>query len=372
MPEPPSRTPDRDNNVDASRSFKRAFFGSVIEARDASPNRLKRNRMTQPIHLIQFRNSGNRACCALLDGNTARPNAEGDSTYDLATRAINSRRSLMDMISEVDWASPHPVSSLTLLPPATHPDPAHLHGPGTGLTHLGSANARSAMHAAGNQETDSMRMFRWGIEGGRPEGDVPGAEPEWFYKGNGHTLISPGAPIESPSFAMDAGEEPELAGVYLIGPCGTPFRLGFAISNEFSDHVLERRNYLLLAHSKLREYSIGPALRVGPAPDDIRGVSRILRKDAVIWSKPFLTGEANMSHSLANLEHHHFKYALFRQPGDVHVHMFGTATLSFADGIQCENGDVYEIEAEGFGPALRNPLCIDLKVGQRRVSVSTL
>ena len=94
MPEPPSRTPDRDNHVDASRSFTRAFFGSVVEARDASPKRLKRNRMTQPIHLIQFRNSGNRACCALLDGNTARPNAEGDSTYDLATRAINSRRQL--------------------------------------------------------------------------------------------------------------------------------------------------------------------------------------------------------------------------------------------------------------------------------------
>ena len=41
-----------------------------------------------------------------------------------------------------------------------------------------------------------------------------------------------------------------------------------------------------------------------------------------------------MSHTIANLEHHHFKYGLFRQPGDVHVHMFGTATLSFADGIK--------------------------------------
>ena len=58
-----------------------------------------------------------------------------------------------------------------------------------------------------------------------------------------------------------------------------------------------------------------------------------------------------MSHTIANLEHHHFKYGLFCQPGDVHVHMFGTATLSFADGIKPEAGDVFEIEARRFRPA---------------------
>lgn len=61
-----------------------------------------------------------------------------------------------------------------------------------------------------------------------------------------------------------------------------------------------------------------------------------------------------MSHSLSNLEHHHFKYELFRQPGDVHVHFFGTATLSFADGVRVLPGDVFEISAPGFGLALRN------------------
>src|SRR3712207_8445305 len=53
-----------------------------------------------------------------------------------------------------------------------------------------------------------------------------------------------------------------------------------------------------------------------------------------IWQKPFLTGESNMSHSIANLEYHHFKYEMFRRPGDVHIHFFGTATLSVADGIR--------------------------------------
>ena len=63
-----------------------------------------------------------------------------------------------------------------------------------------------------------------------------------------------------------------------------------------------------------------------------------------------------MSHSIANLEHHHFKYAGFRRPGDVHVHFFGTATLSFSDGIATQPGDVFEIEAAPFTLPLRNKL----------------
>lgn len=63
-----------------------------------------------------------------------------------------------------------------------------------------------------------------------------------------------------------------------------------------------------------------------------------------------------MSHSIANLEHHHFKYALFRRPGDIHVHFFGTATLSFSEGIATRPGDVFEIEAAPFGLPLRNRL----------------
>ena len=98
---------------------------------------------------------------------------------------------------------------------------------------------------------------------------------------------------------------------------------------------------------------------MGDPPEDIRGTSKILRGGTTLWEKPFLSGEANMSHTVANLEHHHFKYNLFRQPGDVHIHMFGTATLSFADGVRAEAGDVFEISAPDFGLPLRNPLKIE-------------
>ncbi|BCH28528.1 fumarylacetoacetate (FAA) hydrolase [Mesorhizobium sp. L-8-10] len=246
-----------------------------------------------------------------------------------------------------------------LVSPISHADPAHLHLTGTGLTHLGSAATRDAMHkklAGEEQLTDSMKMFRMGLEGGKPPTGEIGVQPEWFYKGNGVTAVAPGAPLVSPDFARDGGEEPEIAGIYVIGDDGTPLRVGFALANEFSDHVTERMNYLYLAHSKLRNASFGPEILVGDLPADIRGTSRILRGGKTLWEKPFLSGEANMSHTIANLEHHHFKYPLFRQPGDVHVHMFGTATLSFADGIRAEPGDVFEISAPDFGLPLRNVL----------------
>jgi len=213
------------------------------------------------------------------------------------------------------------------------------------------------MHrAAAAHESDSMRMFREGLERGKPAAGETGCQPEWFYKGNGAQLVAPGAALTMPAFAQDGGEEPELAGIYLIGPDGTPFRLGLCLANEFSDHITEKHNYLWLAHSKLRPAALGPELLVGPPPPDVRGTSRILRDGKLLWEKPFLSGEANMSHSLANLEHHHFKYDLFRRPGDVHVHFFGTATLSFGDGVRTRPGDIFEIEAAPFALPLRNPL----------------
>jgi hypothetical protein len=117
---------------------------------------------------------------------------------------------------------------------------------------------------------------------------------------------------------------------------------------------MEKQNYLYLAHSKLRPCSFGPELLVGDLPNDIRGSVRILRKGQVYWEKPFLSGEDNMSHTIANLEHHQFKYTGFRHPGDVHIHFFGTATLSFTDGIRLEPGDQVEITAASFGRSLLN------------------
>lgn len=315
-----------------------------------------------PVHLVQMRTESGDRCLAAVDPTgDARRVAGATTTYELAMAAIAAGISLMDAIAAGMTAEALDLDSALsdgrLLPAISHPDPAHLLLSGTGLTHLGSAEGRDRMHraAAGGHDTDSMRMFRSGLEGGKPAGGPPGAQPEWFYKGNGGAVVGPDAVIPSPAFALEGSEEPEIAGVYVIDRDGLPRRLGFCLANEFSDHTTERGNYLWLAHSKLRPAALGAEL-IGALPDDVRGTSRVRREGKVLWEKPFLTGEANMSHSIANLEHHHFKYALFRRPGDVHVHFFGTATLSFADGIAIRPGDEFEIEAHPFRLPVRNTL----------------
>jgi hypothetical protein len=300
------------------------------------------------------------------------------SVYDIAAAAIRRKTTLAGIVAAAGTKGEANPAALMkagrVLPPIDHPDPAHLLITGTGLTHLGSAATRDSMHqrvtsVAEETLTDSMKMFRMGLEGGKPRKGALGVQPEWFYKGDGSFVVAPGQPLTSPWFAADGGEEPEVAGIYMVGPDGMPYRLGHALLNEFSDHVTERGNYLWLAHSKLRPCSFGPELLLGPLPKDIRGTSRIRRGGDIVFDQPFLTGEANMSHSLWNLEAHHFKYDWFRRPGDVHVHTFGTATLSVASGIRTEAGDVFEISAPGFGLPLVNPLAVGKK---KKVAVRTL
>ncbi len=307
--------------------------------------------------LIQFAQGGARGVAALDAAGQAYKLNDTTSTLALAHEALAQGTGLADLANTRRGAALD-LAGVTLLSSIDHVDPAHLLVSGTGLTHLGSAEGRDKMHkaAAAGAATDSMRMFLEGAEGGKPAPGQTGQQPEWFYKGDGSILVAPGTPLHRPGFAQDGGEEPEIAGIYVIDANGTPVRLGFTLGNEFSDHVTERHNYLWLAHSKLRQAALGPELLLGSLPEDIRGTSRIIRGGAILWEKPFLSGEANMSHSIANLEHHHFKYAQFRRAGDVHVHFFGTATLSFADGIETQEGDVFEVSADAFTLPVSNPL----------------
>src|SRR5881275_2079469 len=255
------------------------------------------------LRLLQHRSAEGERSVIADDGQSARFLEGVSSTRELALQAIETEATLADLVAQlgggvqVDIAAE--LDAGRIIVPIDHPDPAHLIVSGTGLTHLGSADARDQMHqaaAAAEKQTDSMRMFLEGIQGGKPGEGETGCQPEWFYKGDGAQLVAPGQPLAMPDFAADGGEEPELAGIYMIGPDGAPYRLGLCLANEFSDHVTERQNYLLLAHSKLRQAALGPELLVGPPPEHVEGVSRIRRDGAVVWEEPFLSGEANMCH----------------------------------------------------------------------------
>ncbi|MCQ4311616.1 FAH family protein [Pseudomonas stutzeri] len=324
------------------------------------------------MRLIQFENRQGQRQVGVVNGERIEVLSDVHSTRALALAAIRARRSLAAQIENQARESGPLYCDLLddgrVLPPLDHDDPAHCLISGTGLTHLGSASTRDKMHQQVEQEesklTDSMQMFRWGMQGGRPQPGTIGAQPEWFYKGDGSIVVRPGADFQAPDFAEDYGEEPELTGLYVIGDDGLPYRLGFALGNEFSDHVVERKNYLYLAHSKLRFCSFGPELRVGELPAHLAGISRIRRGEQLLWEKEFLSGEENMCHSLENLEYHHFKYTQFLRPGDVHVHFFGTATLSFADGIKAQPGDRFEVSLDAFG----EPLCNGISIRQPMIT----
>ena len=137
---------------------------------------------------------------------------------------------------------------------------------------------------------------------------------------------------------------------------GQPRRIGMAIGNEFSDHKFEKKNYLNLAGSKLRNCSLGPELVIDPEFNSVPGKVTIERGGKILWSQEIVTGENEMCHSVANIEHHHFKFEGHRRPGDLHVHYFGACALSFGAGIQLMDGDMMIVQFEGFGRPLRNPL----------------
>ncbi|MEG9437316.1 GguC protein [Edaphobacter sp. HDX4] len=332
-----------------------------------------------PTHLVQITDGSSRRI-ALVEEPHLRCLTGVSSVYELAQNCIDASESMSDKAHSLATGETLSYDDIysgrspwRLLPPIDVPgEPSRLLVAGTGLTHLGSARQRQAMHLADKKSeqeeeaalTDSMRMFRWGVEGGRPAEGAVGIAPEWFYKGDGSVLRAPFEPLEIPSHAEDGGEEAELAGVYLIAEDGTPFRIGIAQGNEFSDHKFEKRNYLNLAGSKLRACSLGPELVVGASFGDISGEVRIERDRETLWCKSIASGEHNMCHSLANLEHHHFKFAGHRQPGSVHVHFYGADALSFGEGIVLKEGDLAEVRFEGFGRALKNPIREEVKSSQ--------
>lgn len=284
----------------------------------------------------------------------------GGSAYELFMAAIKNNENFCDFFMSrasdeiLDFAQTAVLKNF--LPPVMPLDPKKCMISGTGLTHLGSAKTRDEMHQelANNQnKTDSMKMFECGLSHGRAQNP---AEPEWFYKGDGRALVAPYHEFLVPDFVKDAGEEPELAGIFLIDPEGEPVLLGYALGNELSDHVKERENYLLLAASKLMPCSIGPELFLGELPQKISGRSEIWRDGEIIFSREFFTGNAVMTHDFSALAHHHFKHPAHRNPLDLHVHFFGTAVLSFADGVRTRDGDVFRIYGDIFSAPLVNTL----------------
>jgi hypothetical protein len=321
------------------------------------------------MHLVQLKHDRLGRRVALVEGQSLALLDCSSSVYQLAETALRQKQSIAavanaDRTSDtLDYDAVYTGDSdWRLLPAFDHPrDPAHCLVTGTGLTHKASAANRDKMHqaAASSELNDSMRMYLAGVESGRPADGTIGVQPEWFYKGTGIVLRAHGEPLVRPAFAIDAGEEPEVAAAYIVDDAGTPWRIGFMPANEFADHAMEKSNYLYLAHSKLRQCAVGPELSLEEQFQQLTGAVTITRGGESIWSHEIRSGEAEMAHSLANLEYHHFKYREHRQPGQAHVHFFGASAFSFGAGVELHDGDVMEVAWTELGRPLQNTLRIE-------------
>src|SRR5215472_12595744 len=138
--------------------------------------------------LVQIRN-GPLDRVALVQEPRLRLLSGVQSVYELATSAEASGTSLIHLIQEdataevLDYDAVYQgKSDWTLRLPIHHPsEPARCLVSGTGLTHLGSAKNRQAMHSANEAElNDSMKIFRWGVESGKPASGKIGIAPEWL------------------------------------------------------------------------------------------------------------------------------------------------------------------------------------------------
>jgi len=336
--------------------------------------------MNDNVRLVQLIDQENNRRVALVKEPSLVLLKDIHSVYDLALKAIHSKIKVDDFINSnlsdesLDYSAIYNgESAWKILPSFDHPgNPFACIISGTGLTHRNSALNRQMMHEDGQDKlTDSIKMYQMGVENGFPEKGSIGIQPEWFYKGNGYSLKACGQPLEVPPYANDGGEEPEIAGVYVIDKECTTLANWFTTGNEFSDHIMEKKNYLYLAPSKLRQCAIGPELVIDNNFESFEGTVSILRKEETVWTTNINTGEKNMSHSLENIEYHHFKYASHTIPLQAHIHFFGADAFSYGNGIKLQDGDLMRIQWNKMGRALQNPIKISAEK-EKMIPVKTI
>jgi len=134
---------------------------------------------------------------------------------------------------------------------------------------------------------------------------------------------------------------------------------------------MEKKNYLYLAPSKLRQCAIGPELVIDADFNGFTGKVSVSRNGTTIWESAINSGESNMAHNLSNLEYHHFKYAGHRVPLQAHVHFFGADAFSFGNKIELLENDVMTVQWDGMGRALKNYLKI-IKEKEKLVEIRSI
>jgi hypothetical protein len=279
------------------------------------------------MRLVQYREPGGHRAVAVMDRappSEARRVQDAENTYELALEALETGKSLAETVRLHGTDAAIDLDKVgregRLLAPIEHPVPT--------------------------------RCWITGSEIGPGDGQVP---PGWFFRGNGATLVGSGQPLQQPDFGMGAAARASVVGLYIIADDGTPCRLGWALGNDFTDDRVLGLGPAYRAPARLRASAVGPELVFGDLPREITGSVRLRRGSELVEEVSFAMGQAALGQSLAALEANHFRYPMFRRPGDVHFHFLaGGDGASLATAAQA--GDVFEIAAPDFGRPLVSPL----------------
>ena len=251
---------------------------------------------------LQRGNGAPRGRRRRADASTAR--RDGDSVYSLAQSAIagiavarRTDRGADDRRRRsTTTQSTRPIGVATSAADRSSVRASRLLVSGTGLTHLGSAKDRQAMHGVAESElTDSMKMFRWGVDGGRPAPGQVGHRTRVVLQGERVRSCAPTASRSSClPYGEDGGEEAEIAGVYIIDARRTPV----AHRHVQRQRILRPsvREAELSQSGQLEASHVFARPGAGRRPDfeSVAGKVAIERDGAIVWSKDIITGEANM------------------------------------------------------------------------------
>jgi hypothetical protein len=264
------------------------------------------------MRLVQLRDPDGRRAVAASVADGHRRLEDVETVYELVLESIESGRALSTTASTYVGQTPLDLGAAEregrLLPPVDHPVPTRCWVTGTD------------------------------------------ARGDWFFRGNGSTLVGAGRPLPCPQFAEQNAPTPQLAGIFVIAEDGTPCRVGFALAHPLTDLAL--RAGPASGHAQLRASAVGPELVLGELPEAISATARVVRGESTVGSWPLVL--APSAAAIAEATQAHFRYDMHRRPGDVHFHFFGQPAGS--DAVPAEIGDLCELEAPAFGHLLRSPL----------------
>ena len=308
--------------------------------------------------LVQFSEDGVRGVAAIAEDGTARRLAGVGGTLALARRAIAERLSCSAELAErfggrrggarrsAAAGADRPRGRRPSAGQRDRPDPSR----------LGRGAGQDAPRGGGQGSADiPMRMFLMGGEGGKPTGAGGRRAAGMVLQGRRPNHRRARRALAMPRFAQDGGEEPEIAGVYLIDADGAPVRLGYVLATSSPT-----TSPSAATTCGWRTPSCGPP----PWAPSYCWASFPMTSAARAGSCGTASG---LGEAVPVRGGQHVPFAGQPRAPPLQVrrlppprrrtrHFFGTATPSFSDGFRTEEGDVFEIEAKPFTLPVRNPL----------------